>query len=373
MSNSSNKINRGSQKRSDSRASIPKQVRSKPSKIKASRRPMAEVIRQNRRDEAERSSVRAGILPVAQTNVRELFPANVQNHNNGDVTVTHMEYLQDISGSIGFSTNTVAINPGQSASFPWLSLMAPLFESYQFEELEFEFQTMQGSTALGTVMAAVDYDASDAAPLSKQQLSAYRGYVRSAPWFDFCQRSKLSDLRKQKSYYVRPGALPANTDIKMYDTGNLFLATQGQADTSVVGELYVRYKVRLMTPQLGNVAVGLSKSAKFNVNAGGNGPFAGSNAPLNPSGTGAGGTVSYTATAPYAAILAASGTGTAPVITTTGSTATLDNVVSTVNGTAWQYAAQVTFSPGQIFTFNLAGGAFVGTFSFGQFNTPEIP
>jgi hypothetical protein len=59
------------------------------------------------------------------------------------------------------------------------------------------------------------------------------------------------DLHKQKTYFVRQGAQPANTDIKLYDVGNFVVATQGVSPASATcGELYVEYDVTLHTPVL---------------------------------------------------------------------------------------------------------------------------
>jgi hypothetical protein len=60
-------------------------------------------------------------------------------------------------------------------------------------------------------------------------------------------------MRRNLGKYVRPGAQPANTDIKTYDSGNLFVSTQGQGGTTNCGELHVRYRVRLMKPVLESV------------------------------------------------------------------------------------------------------------------------
>lgn len=50
--------------------------------------------------------------------------------------------------------------------------------------------------------------------------------------------------------FVRPGGLPGASDIKNYDVGNLFVATQGITANSEVGELHVRYTVRFEVPVL---------------------------------------------------------------------------------------------------------------------------
>jgi hypothetical protein len=169
---------------------------------------------------------------------------------DGRVRVRHREYLADVAGSVAFAATGFAINPGIATSFPWLSNIAVNFESYLFRALSFEYETQKSASTSGTIMMAVDFDAADAAPASKTALMTYHNAVRSAVWGECCYRSDMMDLRKfGVQRYVRSGALAANLDIKTYDVGNLFVATQGEADTSAIGELYVVYDVELITPQ----------------------------------------------------------------------------------------------------------------------------
>jgi hypothetical protein len=127
--------------------------------------------------------------------------------------------------------------------------VAKNFESYRFRKLKFHYETEAPSSLGGSLVQSVDYDATDAAPLTKQQAMAYRNAVRSAPWEPCCHTSAREDMSKQKTYFVRPGAQPAGTDIKMYDTGNMFVCTQNVTTASAVcGELYVEYEVELLTP-----------------------------------------------------------------------------------------------------------------------------
>jgi len=155
----------------------------------------------------------------------------------------------------------LAINPGQSNLFRWLSRVAANYESYKFSRLKFDYATEAPSSLGGTLVLAVDYDASDAAPVSKQQAMAFRSSVRSAPWAP-CQHSSIAeDLAKAKTNFVRPGPQPPGTDIKTYDIGNLFVISQGVTTAAaVLGELWVEYDVLLMTPVFENgsnqVAVG---------------------------------------------------------------------------------------------------------------------
>lgn len=312
--------------------------------------------------------------PVAMTRVvRTSGPMIKRSQKNGDVTVTHREYLRDINGSVPFTVTPIAVNPGLQVSFPWLSSMAVLFESYVFDKLEYEFQTEAPTSSTGTVMAALDYDAGDAAPVSKVQLAAYRRYVRSAPWNNFVQSSLSEDLHKRKSYYVRNGSLPANRDIVLYDVGNLYFATERQADTSVVGELYVSYTVRLMTPQLNDPAVGNALSSRYAWIGATVTTNAGSKAPLIPSGDSA---IAYTltATAPYAGLLVLVGVAAAGLtsFSTAGSTCTIQGAQQSSTATQTVYSAQVNFLPGQVFTAAPNVAQTQGNIQIGQYDTPVI-
>lgn len=202
-------------------------------------------------------------VPVAKGKVRRMNNPKTTYAANGDIIVSHREYIVDIAGSVAFASNSFGVNPGLAGVFPWLCGVAQRYESYRFDKLRFCFETESPTSATGSVLLAIDYDASDDAPLSKTQVMAYRSCVRSPPWSDCCNDSLAEDIQKRKSYYVRAGALAANQDIKLYDTGNFFLCTVGQANTNIVGEVYVEYVIRLMTPQLGDVGIGGSVYATF--------------------------------------------------------------------------------------------------------------
>jgi hypothetical protein len=309
--------------------------------------------------------------PVAITTVQKTRnPEITDRQKNGNVTVTHRELIGDIAGSVPFTVNQFSINPGLASTFPWLSSMASLYESYIFDSLEFEYSTSSSSTSNGKVMAAVDYDAADPAPLTKVAMASYEGYTSCSPWHDFVQRSAKQSLSKSKSYYVRNGPLSANQDIKTYDVGNLFLCTQGNPDTSIVGELYVKYKVRLMTPQLITTGVGTSLSSRFNLTTGAQPVMAaGSSAPITATGL-TGGAVTFTASAPYNGLLTLSGfvTGSPTAVDTTGSTCTIQTPTFSASSTTFNSNAQVAMLPGQTYVYTLANQGAT-TMQIGQYNT----
>jgi hypothetical protein len=347
----------------------------KPKKINVRRKTTAQLM-DKRRPVPSDSRVRKA--PVSQNEImRTRNPVFSSSRSGADIVIRHRELIRDIPGSVGFAVTQVPVNPGLSTSFPWLSFVASLYESYILEDLKYEFKTTAPTSTTGSVMSAVDYDASDAAPADKIQLASYQGYARSSTWDSFSQVSPKEALHKQKTYYVRSGALSANQDIKLYDVGNFFIATQGQSNTDMVGELYVSYTVRLITPQLGNIAVGLSKSSKI-VTGLAITISAGSSAPLVPTGLTASGSVTLTATAPFDCLISNNGISTVgtPAPVSTGSTCTVQNevtfgVASASPARSYLYSAELSFKTGETFVFSPGPGVTWtnNTCSIAQFNT----
>lgn len=193
-------------------------------------------------------------VPLAMTRTMRTRTPNVSGSpysGDGRIRIRHREYISDIFGSVAFSVQTLSINPGLSSLFPWLSILAPQFESYLFRSLKFDYETQKSASTSGSFMMAVDFDAADSAPVNKQQLMSFHNAVRSAVW-ESCQYSSDGpDLKKFGTQrYIRISNLAANLDVKTYDIGNLVIGTQGEADTSAIGELYVEYDVELITPQV---------------------------------------------------------------------------------------------------------------------------
>jgi hypothetical protein len=186
-------------------------------------------------------------------------PLGLSSGNRGKTRKTHLidedEYIADINGSVAFATTQYPINPGQSGTFPWGNKIASLYEKYSFQYLEFYYRREVSEFATngqaGKVMLSCDYDASDGAPTTKQQVLDTDPHVDGMPCTE--RISLVIDVRQmqhQDGCYVRPGTQPANTDIKTYDAGNFFISTYGNTNTSTIGELRVRYKCLVSVPVL---------------------------------------------------------------------------------------------------------------------------
>ncbi len=172
-----------------------------------------------------------------------------------DLRVSHCEFVQDIVFplAVDFSPvgTPIAVNPGLSSAFPWLSSIAGRYESYKFEKLVFHFRTSTSSENSGFFAMAPDYDPQDSAPLTKAQLFQYESLAHSPLWMNSTLNCRPVDINKRISYFVRRGPLAANQDLSLHDVGNLFFFYGSPfANLGRGGEIWVEYVVKFTTPQV---------------------------------------------------------------------------------------------------------------------------
>jgi hypothetical protein len=193
--------------------------------------------------------------------------------------VTHIprrsEFLADVVGSVGFANSTIniPINPGLSASFAWLSQIAPAYEFYRFSYLAYEYRSTSGEVvsgnnpAIGKVVLATNYDVLDVPFEDKREIENYEGNASGAPNQPIIRHvvntngKRMGQVLPYTERYVRSGAVPSNSplggsgDPHAYDIGLFQLATSGMpADGNVIGELWVTYEIDLIKPKQNNLS-----------------------------------------------------------------------------------------------------------------------
>lgn len=208
---------------------------------------------------------------VAQSTVRRTYEPEISQTGGpkGSMRIKHREFLTDVVS--GSSANTYQIlfnskiNPGDRGCFPWLSRIARKYEKYIPHGLRLFFASEQSSTQPGSVMMVVEYESTDAAPQSKQDLLNCKGAVRSAPWQNCDFISDPKDLKQRSQYFVNSGSMTLNgtpalvpggaaeiEDPRLDDIGVFFMACQNVVANLPLGELWIEYDIEFITPQQGN-------------------------------------------------------------------------------------------------------------------------
>lgn len=181
-----------------------------------------------------------------------------QSMGKNSMTVSESEFVAavTVANQPNFNNVAYAINPGNATLFPWLSTIAGRFEKYTFTRLNFvykkEVSEFNTAGSAGKVMMSVDFDASDPAPTTKQQIEDTVPHSDAMPSQSFGLSLGAKDLAHPNTIarYVRTGGLPGASDIKTYDVGNFNIATQGVTQNVEIGELHVNYTVKFEKPVL---------------------------------------------------------------------------------------------------------------------------
>lgn len=155
------------------------------------------------------------------------------------------ERIGTVSGSVAFLVGIISqMNPGLSGSFPWLSGHAALYEKYKVNKLIYRYKNLKGTQTDGNILMGFDYDVLDAPPSDAIELTQLTEWVDGAPWRIFEFRVPTDG----RVLFTRTGPV-AGADLKTYDMGQLFVASEACADTSETGYLEVEYDISFFNKQ----------------------------------------------------------------------------------------------------------------------------
>lgn len=179
--------------------------------------------------------------PVAVSTRRTGASARISPRATG-VTVSHRTFLGPVTNGLAYTPLSYATNPGLASTFPWLSKIASRYDKYRFTRLRFEYRSVAATSTSGVAMMSFDYNALDPLPSSKLVQSQTIPNAENNVWVN----NDLVVPTDAAWRFVRQGAV-ANSDLKTYDLGNMVLSTI-YGNGAITGELYVEYTVELEKP-----------------------------------------------------------------------------------------------------------------------------
>jgi len=196
---------------------------------------------------------------------RSALPSSSFGDDGTTIRFKRREFIGDVlTGGVAgvFTNNSYYINPGLPSTFPFLSQLAANYEEYCFDGLVFEFVTSASpyisTSALGTVIASMEYNASSPSFASKFTMENSSAAVSTR-----LDKSLMYGVEcavgsnVQNCYYVRDGTsvLPlTSTDLGIFQLA--IAPGAGVPASSVVGELWVTYDVCLKRPVMNPSRVG---------------------------------------------------------------------------------------------------------------------
>lgn len=159
------------------------------------------------------------------------------------------EYIGQLSGSVSFSTfETIVLNPGLAAWFPWLSTQASDWQQYRFHKLSVHFITQTSTSTGGSVTIAPSYNQTQSAPNTILEALNVADAVNDVSWTNLVcvlEPSLMFPVGPRK--LIRSGNVAG--DLSVYDAARIFVCTDGQPGTAIIGKLALSYDIELFGPQ----------------------------------------------------------------------------------------------------------------------------
>jgi hypothetical protein len=191
-----------------------------------------------------------GVSTSYSRKLTTVAPKITRGNNGKSCRIAHRELiLASIPGSTTFTVQSViSLNPGLSASFPWLAPQAGQWEQYKVHKLNAIYTPLAPTSTQGTLTLSPDYDASDPTPTTETQLSDNLDTVEDSCWQDIeCVLDVAAMMGLGPRKYVRPCAIAG--DIKTFDVGKLFVASNNETGTTAIGKLWLDYDFEFFVPQ----------------------------------------------------------------------------------------------------------------------------
>lgn len=152
-----------------------------------------------------------------------------------------LEYSSEVTPTIPIS---LTINPGDAQCFPWLSQLAQNFEYYRFRSLKIRYVPRCSMLKSGSVIMAIDYDISDAAPAHLEDLALYLGRVSFAVYDKATMQADARSLNLYPYRYLRS----TGTDPRLESVGCFYVGLS-TTDVATFGDFYIDYDIDLFCPQ----------------------------------------------------------------------------------------------------------------------------
>jgi hypothetical protein len=175
---------------------------------------------------------------------------------DGSLGLSHCELVSTITTADavgvnnGFNVYGYPVNAGLKSTFPFLSSLASNYKSYEFSVLTFAFIARGNYTRDGAVMFYAEYDPDAKPPQNRIEFLNRSNAVEAQVFKNLDYSLKQKDMRKEKSHYIRLGKIEDSSELKLYDTANLFFAYEGTPKDTLIGDIFVCYHCKLLTPTL---------------------------------------------------------------------------------------------------------------------------
>ena len=183
-------------------------------------------------------------VPITKSTSTKMKAPQYKTLDKGNIIIKNQELITEIKTAAknennvnGFNILRLHVNPGLQQVFPWLNNLAKNYVSYKITHVKLVYAPRNNTTQPGSTMIYFEYDPSASSPQNRKDF-LNRKLAQEHQVFEMnVFAGDPRDLGKEKTHYVRTGALQENLDIKLYDTCVAFFAYEGTNHSTIIGEV----------------------------------------------------------------------------------------------------------------------------------------
>jgi len=153
------------------------------------------------------------------------------------------------------------ISPVNATLFSWMNPIAGCFEEYKINKFVIRHEPLVPTSTSGYIAIAFSYNAQDVIPPDEATFFMYKTAVRNSIWQQ-CQ----SQLSSSKWLFTEPNVLPAEYDIKSFQSGKLFLACLTSLTSTVCGQLFYDLDIEYRKPRKSQYTPSASSEGRASTN-----------------------------------------------------------------------------------------------------------
>lgn len=178
-----------------------------------------------------------------------------------EIRVLETEFIGDVISSAtpgAFTVASYTLNPTNPLLCPWLATLATSFNQYRWNGIILHFRSTSSefngsSQALGTVIAATDYDPTDPTYPNKANMENSQ-FAMSCKASESMMHGIECSLTDRPMNILYTDANSGSADKRFTSLGNFQIASQGCSVASVnLGELWISYDISLMKKEMPSV------------------------------------------------------------------------------------------------------------------------
>lgn len=180
---------------------------------------------------------------------------NIVNRPDGSCSISHTEFMADVTALATVTTSVTRTNPQNSSMFTWLNAIATRYEMYRFRKLKFHYKPSCSTANQGYYVMGFDFDALDqtnglsATYPGKAEMLTWKHSTKCAVW-EHATLDVSSDSRMQTFRYCDDSSsfdVERGGDARLDVLGNFVQLYKG-GSTLLIGEVFVEYTIEFRIP-----------------------------------------------------------------------------------------------------------------------------